>query len=219
MQMSTFKRHSCRIFTVVACVLAISSLFAVAVMAQDHHDRDRRQERYRTPHWVYDNRYHHDHYYPSHGYVVRALPPGYTAVSFGNGRLFFQGGVWYQTSGPGFIVVQPPLGVVAPALPPAYTMIRVRNVPYYYANDVYYTAVPGGYVVTAPPPDVAAAAVQPAPAAPPPAQSVPPAGSSPPSSPGNWYYCESAKAYYPYVGECREGWRAVPATPPAPPAR
>jgi hypothetical protein len=28
-----------------------------------------------------------------------------------------------------------------------------------------------------------------------------------------WYYCESARAYYPYVGYCPEGWRAVPATP------
>lgn len=31
----------------------------------------------------------------------------------------------------------------------------------------------------------------------------------------NWYYCDSAKAYYPYVQSCTEGWRSVPATPPA----
>ncbi|MFT4048199.1 MAG: OmpA family protein, partial [Solimonas sp.] len=29
-----------------------------------------------------------------------------------------------------------------------------------------------------------------------------------------WYYCDSAKAYYPYVQQCPEGWRAVPANPP-----
>ncbi|WP_346286069.1 hypothetical protein [Zoogloea sp.] len=29
----------------------------------------------------------------------------------------------------------------------------------------------------------------------------------------NWYYCDSAQAYYPYVQSCAEGWRAVPATP------
>jgi hypothetical protein len=35
-----------------------------------------------------------------------------------------------------------------------------------------------------------------------------------------WYYCESAGAYYPYVSTCAEGWRSVPANPPAPvPAR
>ena len=31
-----------------------------------------------------------------------------------------------------------------------------------------------------------------------------------------WYYCESAKSYYPYVPSCQEGWKMVPTTPPAP---
>lgn len=31
-----------------------------------------------------------------------------------------------------------------------------------------------------------------------------------------WYYCDSAKAYYPYVPSCPEAWRAVPAQPPVP---
>lgn len=30
----------------------------------------------------------------------------------------------------------------------------------------------------------------------------------------SWYYCENAKAYYPYVRECPSGWQAVPQTPP-----
>lgn len=30
----------------------------------------------------------------------------------------------------------------------------------------------------------------------------------------NWYYCTSARSYYPYVPSCPEGWKAVPATPP-----
>ncbi len=29
-----------------------------------------------------------------------------------------------------------------------------------------------------------------------------------------WYYCPSAKGYYPYVSVCPGGWRTVPATPP-----
>jgi len=33
----------------------------------------------------------------------------------------------------------------------------------------------------------------------------------------NWYYCDSANAYYPYVQSCSEGWRSVPATPPTGP--
>ncbi len=32
----------------------------------------------------------------------------------------------------------------------------------------------------------------------------------------NWYYCDAAGAYYPYVASCPGGWRVVPATPPAP---
>jgi len=34
-------------------------------------------------------------------------------------------------------------------------------------------------------------------------------------APAVWYYCDSAKGYYPYVNQCPEGWRSVPATPPA----
>lgn len=29
-----------------------------------------------------------------------------------------------------------------------------------------------------------------------------------------WYYCDSAKGYYPYVPSCPEAWRTVPAQPP-----
>ena len=34
-----------------------------------------------------------------------------------------------------------------------------------------------------------------------------------------WYYCPSARAYYPYVGECPDGWgRVLPQPNPQPPA-
>jgi hypothetical protein len=29
-----------------------------------------------------------------------------------------------------------------------------------------------------------------------------------------WYYCASAKGYYPYVANCPESWQPVPARPP-----
>ncbi|HET7365160.1 MAG TPA: hypothetical protein VFJ70_16455 [Burkholderiales bacterium] len=29
-----------------------------------------------------------------------------------------------------------------------------------------------------------------------------------------WYYCPSARAYYPYVRECPDGWQRVPTVPP-----
>ena len=42
--------------------------------------------------------------------------------------------------------------------------------------------------------------------------------SPPPSRYDVWYYCDSARAYYPYVQSCPGGWRMVPANP-APPYR
>lgn len=43
----------------------------------------------------------------------------------------------------------------------------------------------------------------------------PPATTVAPQQPAPvWYYCESQKAYYPYVNSCAEGWKEVPAIPP-----
>jgi len=46
-----------------------------------------------------------------------------------------------------------------------------------------------------------------------------PAPNAPPPPAQYWYYCESAKGYYPYVTSCPEGWQRVPATPPEAPAQ
>ena len=37
--------------------------------------------------------------------------------------------------------------------------------------------------------------------------------SAPPAAPADWYYCGSARAYYPYVNACPECWQRVPAQP------
>ncbi|MBS4099312.1 MAG: hypothetical protein KGZ83_21075 [Sulfuricella sp.] len=41
-------------------------------------------------------------------------------------------------------------------------------------------------------------------------------GNSPQAAPepASWYYCASAKAYYPYVNQCAEGWQRVSPLPP-----
>lgn len=190
--------------TLLAALIVASALAPLA-FAQ-HRDRDRDRDHrdrphpaYRTPHVVFDNRFHHDHYYPRVGYAVTVLPAGHIALGFrGGGRYFFHAGVWYAPRPSGFVVVRPPVGIVVPVLPPAYTTVYVAGAPYYYANDVYYVAAPGGYEVAPPP---AEAPVAQAPATPPPA-------------PATWYYCESSKTYYPYANQCPEGWKQVPATPP-----
>jgi len=193
----------------------LACIFAVVPLLANAQGRERREhEHFRSPHWVFDDRFHHNHYYPAIGYSVGVLPEGYVTVGFRGGRFFFHAGVWFQAAGPGFVVVRPPVGVVVPVLPPAYTTVWIAGLPYYYANDIYYVQTPGGYTVAAPP--NVAAAPAPAPQAPPSAAAPPPAPqAAAPAQAGTWFYCESAKAYYPYVAECKEGWRQVPATPPA----
>jgi hypothetical protein len=177
----------------------IVALALLPLLATAQERRALLHEGYRTPHLVYDARFHHNHYYPAPGYAVATLPPGHVVVNYRTGRFFFHSGVWYQQVGANYVVVRPPRGVVVPVLPPAYTTVWIGAVPYYYANDIYYVAAPGGYAVAEPPAEAAGA---------------PQAQAAAPGAAGNWYYCESAKAYYPYVAQCAEGWRTVPATPP-----
>ncbi len=188
---------------VAAALLSVSLAHAQERRERREHER----ERFQTPHWVFDDRFHHNHYYPAVGYAVDVLPAGNVVVNFRSGRFWFHSGVWFQQAGPRYVVVRPPVGVLVPVLPPAYSTVYVAGVPYYYANDVYYLQQPGGYAVAEPP---MVASQNP----PPPAAPAPQPGSALSAVPGNWYYCESAKAYYPYVTECKEGWRSVPATPP-----
>jgi hypothetical protein len=90
-------------------------------------------------------------------------------------------------------------GWIAPALVGgvvAYDLAYPYRYPYSYPYPVYEQPYP---VYTQPYPVY----VQPAPV---PAQPQPPAQF--------WYYCNSAKGYYPYVPSCPEEWKSVPAQPP-----
>jgi len=188
---------------------------------------ERREERFASPHWVYDARYNHGHYYPSVGYSLLTLPGTRLAVNFGARHLFFNAGVWFEpVRTGGYVVVPAPLGAVVPVLPPAYATVPVPGGTYYYANETYYAPTRGGFVVVAPPPGATAYVEQPAPyAQTAPQQPAPPppgpmAGTPAPAAPGSggvWYYCTASKSYYPYVAQCAEGWKTVPATPPGAP--
>lgn len=35
-----------------------------------------------------------------------------------------------------------------------------------------------------------------------------------PQSNNYWYHCDKPEGYYPYIKECANGWKPVPATPP-----
>jgi hypothetical protein len=210
-----------RVAAGIAAALMLAGLLPGTAGAQERERREFR-EPYHTPHMVYDDRYHHGHYYPAFGYRVAALPPGYLSVSFGPRHLFFHGGVWYEPRGGAYFVVRPPFGVVIPVLPLGYTTVMIAGVPYYYANDVYYTQGPGGYAVAAPPAGAQYAEMPSSPPdsppGPPPYSPPPPPGPSanpgaPPAGTGMWYYCDSAKGYYPYAQQCPEGWRSVQPPP------
>ncbi len=80
--------------------------------------------------------------------------------------------------------------------------------PHYYQPDPYYYQPAPVYIQ---PQQVY---VQPAPVY----SYAPPAPSyqqAPAAAAQSWYYCDSAKGYYPYVKVCPGGWEQVPATPPA----
>ena len=114
-------------------------------------------------HMVLDGRYHHDHYYPSRGFIAPVLPRGSLSIGFGGSSYWFNGGVWYQPWAGHFRVIVPPIGIVLPLLPYDYVSLRVGGLPYYYANGVYYSSAPGGYVVVNPPAQADAAVAQPSP--------------------------------------------------------
>lgn len=215
----------------------VAGCFHINVAGADDHDRFEHERRmagqpYRVQHWIYDDRHAHYHYYPAIGYNVEYLPSGFLTLGFGGRHFFFQSGVWYQPVSTGYVVVRPPVGIAVPLLPPGYSTVWVSGVPYYYANETYYVAGPGGYVVTNPPaagtyveapPAPAAQAAPAAPESPNPPAAVPaPVAQASQQAPvaqsnATWYYCDSAKAYYPYAATCKEGWKAVPASAPPTP--
>lgn len=74
---------------------------------------------------------------------------------------------------------------------------------YFYPSPVYPYPDPYAPSVVTPP-----VVVVPQVPSPPPLQPQP--------QPQYWYYCASAKGYYPYVPSCPENWQPVPASPPQP---
>lgn len=125
---------------------------------------------------------------------------------------------WWWVAGTGLLLYpqivapRPQVIVQSPPVEPVIVQPQPAAQNWYYCDSAraYYPYVQscaeGWRAVPATPVATAQQAPAPAPA---PAPASSPAG-------GNWYYCDSAQAYYPYVKECPGGWRATPATPPAP---
>ena len=119
-----------------------------------------------------------------------------TADSHGGGH----GGGWHS-GGPAWWGVGIGLGL-------GWEAAHIASPYYYPAYPVYYYPAPAYYYPYRP----ATVVIEPTPPMPP-ERITTGAPSSPPPAP-NWYYCDSAKGYYPYVRQCPEPWRTVPSTPP-----
>jgi hypothetical protein len=156
----------------VGALLLAACVLSIGVAQADPHDRDHRDFRGGPgprPGWDHrDERFHHDHYYPSRGYYVRELPRDRVIISGPRGRYFYSGGVWYSPGPTGYVVIGAPIGTFVPVLPPYYTTVWVGGAPYYYSNDTYYVWRDSDrqYEVVDPP-DEQAADTEPPPPAPP----------------------------------------------------
>jgi hypothetical protein len=140
-----------------ACLLApLLALLGAGALAQDHdhgHAPAVHEAPPRAAPLHLDAHYHHDRYYPPHGYVAPAVPAGSVGVDYRGGRYYFHAGVWFRPWHDRYVVVAPPIGIVVPLLPPGVTTVWIGGTSYYYANGTYYApAGAAGYSVVAPPP-------------------------------------------------------------------
>lgn len=126
--------------------VGILALAGLAAQAEPHHGGMGHAN------WGFDNRFNHNHYYPTRGYVLNELPLGSLSIGFGAEMFYFQAGVWFRPMGARFVVVQPPVGIVIPTSPPGCAMVQMAGQTYCYANGVYYAPTnTGAYAVAAPP--------------------------------------------------------------------
>jgi hypothetical protein len=72
------------------------------------------------------------------GAVISTPPPNPQPVVVQNVTYIVSDGVYYQTSGSGYVVVNPPIGVIVPTYPPGAVQTIVNDQVYYLFNGIYY---------------------------------------------------------------------------------
>ena len=139
-----------------SCATALLALGACLTAAHADGHQDRREESHRG--YALDNRYQHGQYYPQRGTTFRSLPDERRQYDFRGEHYYFNGGAWYRSWGPNFVVVAPPIGLGIDLLPPYYTTVWLGGVPYYYADGAYYLWQPERrqYIVAQVPADASA---------------------------------------------------------------
>lgn len=144
-----------------ALLCACAALLSVAIATADD-DRGRGRDRSHAVRY-FDERHHHDRYYPPRGVVFARPPRGNIIVNYRDRRYFYGGGIWYAPRGPRFVVIAPPIGAFVSVLPDFYTTVWFGGLPYFYANQTYYVwrERRGAYEVVEPPRDAEAASESP----------------------------------------------------------
>jgi len=140
------------LWAAAACAVCAS---APAAFGQDAVDPWARNE-FLPYHTHYDTHHGHDRVYPDRGAVFRDLPKGAVTVHYAGLSYHFYHGVWFESQGPAFIVVTPPVGLTVTKLSPFATRVQAGGRIYLYANDVYYQPLAGrgGFEVVNDPLDV-----------------------------------------------------------------
>jgi len=72
------------------------------------------------------------------GAIISTPPPNPQPVVVQNVTYIVSDGVYYQTSGSGYVVVNPPIGVTVPGYPPGAVQVTVGGQVYYQASGIYY---------------------------------------------------------------------------------
>jgi len=144
-----------RLFGLLVAALAVAGLNPTPGLAQGA-EQGRSEESIEPYHKHHDTRHGHDHYYPDRGAIIRDLPKGTIGLNYAGLSYRFSEGVWYESRGPAFMVIAPPIGLVVPSLPPYATALAARGgQTYLYVNSTYYRPRPdlGGYEVVNDPPE------------------------------------------------------------------
>ncbi len=90
---------------------------------------------------------------PPKGAVIPSVPESSTTVYGADKSYAYSNGVFYETSGQGYKIVDPPLGVLVPSIPGGATTATVNGAkyfefggvwyrPFYSGSDVVYQTVP-----------------------------------------------------------------------------
>ena len=72
------------------------------------------------------------------GAIISTPPPNPQTVVVQNTTYIVSDGVYYQTSGAGYVVVNPPVGVIVTAYPPGAVQVVMGGQVYYQLNGIYY---------------------------------------------------------------------------------